>query len=1118
MDSYKILLIARYEGKLLCRNFVFLLLCGFMLLGIVVFHLFLQSDWRVFEYTVNLPSGMPYANAYLWGMMQSLLVIFVVGDFVYRGNLEKTNDVFLARDFSNLEYLTGKLVGGMVVFLVLNVISMFICLLIHLFASSFKFDVGLYFFYLLTVSLPALLFMSGLVFMIKIWIKFRFFAFTVLVMFFLLSLFVFSTKALGIFDFMASRVPHIFSSVAGHPAMGSYLLHRLVFVLVGEGCFVISVYGFKRLPNDIGRSRRLGVIGLMFVLLGFLMGWLYWLPHQVARERRNNWIAIQKKYDAYPKVKIDRHEIRYDIHGEKILARSVISVRNSNLFQVDTVIFYLNPSLKITSVTAGSHNVNFTRNQQVVVIEKSLHPDERCKLKLSYSGAIDPQICYLDISPERYDEQKQDELFACYGKKFVFTGKDFTLLTPEALWYPVSKPVTELMNPYVNTSEYTDYTLAVVPAQGNTVVSQGKLTILGDTSYFTNNHKLQGITLISGQFYRDSFRLAGNPLLFEFYGTKESMLGSAWGDNQQALEWSLKRTSTVLQWMSPGGRYPFDKLAFVEVPISFYTFERSWKEKNDYVHPEMQFYREWRGVVSSEFRRRMKKVKTKEERSEEWFQKYILSEEYMSRVQKRDVPELSVKEILFNSKQKRDRMWSEKLFSAWPDNKYCIEPLLKACGTLITSDKLPVIHRMITIMQRQAEKKDMALSDKLSYHWEGVKFLMHHSLWDALHTDSASSCMESVIYLKALQLQRYILTQVAWADFSAFMDHFLKEHPFQEVSLDYFLDLFKARFNWDLREYIPQWLYERGVPKLFVRDFHTQRIHLENSEKRFVHFKVWNPTGVDAIISLEAWESARKKIIDQHYLIEAGCAKEVNYYLMQPSSDFLRVRLNTNLSQNLPGEYENAMESCNLSRLGEGCFDCDTSLFDPPENEIIVDDEDEGFKVIKRKSFFFTRKREGYQRHILSPDSWSPVFNYDINSYGRFVRGFHCKGAGGKREDVEWNAQILRNGTYEMYIYVGMFLNNWVQPPHRYTFYHDGLEESITLYINGLRARVKSVICYVGKEPVELWMAPFNSRGGWVAAGTFQLTEGNVKLVLHDDGLKNNEVLMADAVKWVRIK
>ena len=69
-----------------------------------------------------------------------------------------------------------------------------------------------------------------------------------------------------------------------------------------------------------------------------------------------------------------------------------------------------------------------------------------------------------------------------------------------------------------------------------------------------------------------------------------------------------------------------------------------------------------------------------------------------------------------------------------------------------------------------------------------------------------------------------------------------------------------------------------------------------------------------------------------------------------------------------------------------------------------------------------------------------------------------------------------------------------------------------------MSAGVKSVIYYVGKEPIELWTTPFNSRGGWVAAGIFQLTEGNVKLVLHDDGLKNNEVLMADVVKWVRVE
>ena len=56
----------------------------------------------------------------------------------------------------------------------------------------------------------------------------------------------------------------------------------------------------------------------------------------------------------------------------------------------------------------------------------------------------------------------------------------------------------------------------------------------------------------------------------------------------------------------------------------------------------------------------------------------------------------------------------------------------------------------------------------------------------------------------------------------------MEEHPFQEVSLDYFLDAFQAKFDWDLREYIPQWLHERGVPKylyeIFIREEFRRRI------------------------------------------------------------------------------------------------------------------------------------------------------------------------------------------------------------------------------------------------------------------------------------------------------
>ena len=145
------------------------------------------------------------------------------------------------------------------------------------------------------------------------------------------------------------------------------------------------------------------------------------------------------------------------------------------------------------------------------------------------------------------------------------------------------------MNPYVNTSEYTDYTLTVVPAQGNTVVSQGELTVSGDTSYFTNNRKLQGITLISGQFFRDSFRLAGNPFAFRVLRNEEIDVRGALGGLSTSSGMEFKAYIYRASVDESGGKYPFDKLAFVEVPVFFFAFERSWKEKNDYVHPKCSF-------------------------------------------------------------------------------------------------------------------------------------------------------------------------------------------------------------------------------------------------------------------------------------------------------------------------------------------------------------------------------------------------------------------------------------------------------------------------------------------------------------------------------------------------
>ena len=43
-------------------------------------------------------------------------------------------------------------------------------------------------------------------------------------------------------------------------------------------------------------------------------------------------------------------------------------------------------------------------------------------------------------------------------------------------------------------------------------------------------------------------------------------------------------------------------------------------------------------------------------------------------------------------------------------------------------------------------------------------------------------------------------------------------------------------------------------------------------------------------------------------------------------------------------------------------------------------------------------------------------------------------------------------------------------------------------------------------------------KEGWIPAGTYQLSEGEIKLVLNVPGVAEGETYRADAVKWVKVE
>ena len=148
----KIRLIASYERKIIRRHLLFWIFLICIVFGITGVQWYLQVDSTVWVESA-LSATVPYMNAWLFNLLQSLLVIFVGVEFVWRDRQLGTNETFLSRSETNVEYMFGKIWGVMKICLLLNLVSIGIAIMIHLlFMETVAFNPFLYLFYLLTLT------------------------------------------------------------------------------------------------------------------------------------------------------------------------------------------------------------------------------------------------------------------------------------------------------------------------------------------------------------------------------------------------------------------------------------------------------------------------------------------------------------------------------------------------------------------------------------------------------------------------------------------------------------------------------------------------------------------------------------------------------------------------------------------------------------------------------------------------------------------------------------------------------------------------------------------------------------------------------------------------------
>lgn len=1096
--------VARYETKLLRRSWLFRIFAILALLGVTGVLLLHTTGivWRR-EYIwmkVAVASFYPFYCIYFYNIVQSVIAVFLAGNFLQRDKKLDTAEVIYVRPMSNADYIVGKTLGILRVFVSLHVVMLLITAFVNVLLAKSPFSVFPYVFYLVTISIPSLLFVLGLSFMVMCVVKNQAITFVVMLGVIGMAFFYLNETLFGVFDFFGVNIPSAFSEVTGHADIRLFLLQRSIFLLSGIGLLCLTVALVKRLPHKPWQAVMARLTGIVCVLAGLAAGGLYVLHYRHQFDLRNEYNAMYVRYGNVPKADVLGHRLTVAPCGELLEGKSVLQLGNRHAETLEKLYFYLNPSLKVVSASINGEAVEFAQKMQIVAVDSRLRSGEVCTLTLAYEGGIDESICYTDVLEKDYMNTKHPfDLPLRIGKRYAWLEKDYTLLTPECLWYPVTVSPVNPVSPYDIQKAFTDFSLAVVADSSRTVLSQGQSSREGDTVRFMNRTPLAGISLSIADYERKSVRVDSvDYTLYYFKG--HDYFSEHFSNLKDTLLPLIRELKNDIE-IKIGRDYPFDKFVMAETPVQFESYVRNWKGYTEYIQPEIVFVPERGSRIYADFgatKRRM--------RGSRWGNQDALSEQEV---------EINIFRMFF------DRVFTEEMVEiGWGGtrqiNPFNITSMFYGQTGFVRSEEYPVLDRVLNLVQNTTTSQDRFspwqgyINDKQKANY----YLETHSFRTAMaDTTLKPEIFYELLKLKSVALNYYITSRVGAKPFNRFLKDFYAARPFSVIPFDTLNYRLQERFGLDISDFLREWYTIDYSPTLYVKSVDANEVVIDEYTKYQVKFKVHNPSEADAILTAQIHQGGGggrgprggggrgfESVEPQHYIIPANSAREIKIITDERPSN---VMINTNISHNLPNVhfYNFSKIENSTDDTTSGMFAIDASQFKENPREIIIDNEDAGFRMIasnnrhKLKDLFRKPEEDKYRnfRPWWAPSQWtSVVADY---YYGETIHSAVYKSKGSGANSVEWKAEIKREGYYELSVW----------NPKSNMFHFGGRRDR-------REEREQTYTLHTGQEMETFVLDLERENEGWVSVGNFYLPKGSVTLTLTDK-VSGNYVI-ADAIKF----
>lgn len=1033
ISLHNIFSIAKYERKTLLRSWFFrifgilsLLVLFGMNFGFIIEGSGNEDSWAI----RSIPSAVPYFNLLILNVAQAIIAVFLASDFLKRDKKLDTTEVIYMRSMTNGEYVIGKTWGNLQVFLVLNIIVLLMALIFNMLAQETAVDWVSYGVYLVLISVPTLVFIMGLSFLLMSVIRNQAITFVLILGYIGITLFILQAKYYYLFDYMAFNIPMLSSDIVGFGNLEAIVIHRGIYFFLGLGFIFLTIFLLKRLPQ----SGVMTIFSLIFAIVlisgGGYLGYRHINDFRKTEDLRNKMVELNNQYVQEPVASILSHSVDLEHNGERISATSVLTIKNENSRPLDKLIFNLNDGLTVTGLKINGKETPFTREHHLIFAGNGiqLNPGSEAKVEITYSGKIDEALAYLDIDEDER-LQKYGKFVLNVDKRYAFVKPRYVLLTSEAGWYPKTGVTYSNEDVSWYKPQFINFDLRVKTKPGLQAVSQGKMEKVGEGVFnFNPEYPLTQLSLAIGDYEYKSFE-------------RDSITFGVWylGGHDFFSDGLPEIKDTIPDLIS--GRlddlernynlnYAFNRFNLVEVPAQFKTYERIWTSNQELVQPEQIFVPEKAYMIRAADFEGMKK------RMERWGRRgnnNMTEEDKEIRI---------VNELMENFTEETKDDWSGG--RRGPEvrqvaNPYFVFPMLYSFQNNIQSDKWPITNRIfeaylksqVTDVRSGWMRNFTGMSDD-----ERANIALQDSSFQEIISDpKQKQIIDNVIKLKGDVLFSKVEWKAGEKEFEEFLRSILDEYEFKNISFEEFDQRIAKKFGIELTPLMNNWFNEKELPGYLFSAVDAVKVKSGDMMKTKISLKVTNFSSVDGVVEILFRLGGRGRrfggggeddMINKLVYLEPHQTKELVYMLDAEPRMYM---INTLTSQNIPQMIMNGfrdIEEDPKAVAYEGVKVVDEPVKPVLDNEIVVDNEDPEFEVTESENEsllekWIIKENQGGQKYSgmnywRPPSNWTATTNSDF--YGQYVRsGYYIKNGDGSLK-AKWHVPIKTPGYYDLYYHL----------------------------------------------------------------------------------------------------